>query len=47
LALREFEKKVISYYSDADYTKHDEFLDDFNKLEPNIIKIMNKYMGIN
>jgi hypothetical protein len=45
--LREFEKKVISYYSNADYTKHDEFFDDFNRLEPNIIKTMNKYIGIN
>jgi hypothetical protein len=45
--LIEFSKKAISYYSDADYTKHDEFLDDFNKLEPNMVKIMNKYMGIN
>lgn len=46
-ALREFEKKAISYYSNADYKKHSEFLDEFNKLEPDIIKIMNKYMGIN
>jgi hypothetical protein len=46
-ALIEFSKKAISYYSGADYTKHDAFLDDFNKLEPNIVKIMNKHMGIN
>jgi hypothetical protein len=45
--LHEFGKKAVSYYSDADYTKHDEFLEEFNKLEPNIVKIMNKYMGIN
>ncbi len=46
-ALREFSKKAISYYSDADYTRHREFIDEFNKLESNIIKIMNKHMGIN
>lgn len=45
--LREFGKKAISYYSGADYTEHDQFVEDFNKLEPNIVKIMNKYMGIN
>jgi hypothetical protein len=47
VALREFTKKAISYYSNADYNKHTEFLDDFNKLEPKIIKVMNKHMGIN
>jgi hypothetical protein len=46
-ALRDFEQKVISYYSNADYQKHSEFLDEFNKLEPAIIKIMNRHMGIN
>jgi hypothetical protein len=45
--LREFGKKAISYYSDADYTKHDEFIEGFNKFEPDIVKVMNKYMGIN
>ena len=45
--LREFGKKAISYYSGADYSEHDEFIEDFNKLEPNIVKIINKYMGIN
>jgi biopolymer transport protein ExbB/TolQ len=46
-ALREFTQKAVIYYSDADYSKHKEFLDEFNKIEPKIIKIMNKYMGIN
>lgn len=46
-ALIEFSKKAISYYSEADYTKHDKFIEEFNQLEPHIIKIMNKYMGIN
>jgi len=47
VALREFTQKAIAYYSDADYSKHSEFMDDFNKLEPKIIKIMNQHMGIN
>ncbi len=45
--LREFEKKAISYYSDGDYMKHGEFIEEFNQLEPKIIRVMNKYMGIN
>ena len=44
--LHELGKKAVSYYSDADYTKHDEFLEEFNELEPKAVKIMNKYMGI-
>jgi len=47
MALREFTQRAIAYYSDADYSKHSEFMDEFNKLEPKIIKIMNKHMGIN
>ncbi len=46
-ALREFTQVAIGYYSDADYKKHGKFVEDFNKLEPKIIKIMNKHMGIN
>ena len=46
-ALREFTQKAISYYSNADYNRDTEFFEDFNKLEPKIIKIMNKHLGIN
>ena len=46
ILLHEFGKQAVSYYSDADYTKHDKFIEQFNKLEPQIIKMMNKYMGI-
>ena len=46
-ALREFTQIAITYYSDADYEKHKQFVEDFNKSEPKIIKIMNKHMGIN
>jgi hypothetical protein len=45
--LREFGKKAISHFSKEDYDLHDEFMTEFNDLEPAIIKIMNKYMGIN
>lgn len=44
--LHEFGKQAVSYYSDSDYTKHDKFIEEFNKLEPQIIKMMNKYIGI-
>ena len=44
--LHELGKKAVSYYSDADYTKHNEFLEELNQLEPKAVKMMNKYMGI-
>ena len=47
LVLREFGKKAISYFSKEDYDLHEEFVSEFNEIEQEIIKIMNKYMGIN
>ena len=47
VSLREYGKKIISYSACRDYSSHDEFLDEINSLEPEIIKAMNKYMGIN
>ena len=44
--LHELGKKAVSHYSDADYTKHEKFLEEFNELEPKAVKMMNKYMGI-
>jgi hypothetical protein len=44
--LNEFGKQAVSYYSDADYTKHDKFIEEFNKREPQVIKLMNKHMEI-
>ena len=47
IPLNELGKKAAIYYTDADYTKHPEFIEEFNKLEFKIVKIMNKLMGIN
>jgi hypothetical protein len=47
LSLREYGKKVIGYAASNNYDRHKGVVEYLNLIEPEIIKKMNKYMGIN
>jgi hypothetical protein len=47
VALREYGKKIIGYAASRDYNRHGGEIEYLNLIEPDIIKKMNKHMGIN